>query len=217
MARPVVIDVDDVLRSALGDPHTDDATGRILDAAAELFAIRGIRRCSVEEIAERSGVGRTTVYRRFEQRDQIVEAVLARECHRFFTSIMSSTSGVDRFEDQVIEAFLIGLHTAASSVLTELVRTQPELLALFTVDAAPVIAAATGFLVAAFGPVAEPSQQEQVAGVAEMLVRLAISLLVSGPGVIPVDDDEASRATLHSLLDPLLVPLAAMRTSAGIG
>ena len=217
MVRPVVIDVDDVLRSAVGAPHDDDTSTRILDAAAELFATRGLRRCSVEEIAERSGVGRTTVYRRFEHRNQIVEAVLARECHRFFSSILSSTAGAERFEDQVIEAFLTGLHTAETSVLTDLVRTQPELLSLLTVDAAPVIAAATGYLVVAFGHVADPAQQQHVAAVAEMLVRLAISLVVSGPGAIPVDDDEASRRVLHSLLDPLLAPLAAMRPGGGIG
>jgi AcrR family transcriptional regulator len=148
----VVIDVDDVLRWCSGvlhrrHHHPDP------DAAAELFATRGIRRCSVEEIAERSGVGRTTVYRRFEHRNQIVEAVLARECQRFFTSIMVSTTGMERLEDQVIEAFLTGLHAAETSILAELVRTQPELLAMFTVDGAPVVDAATSFLVAAFGPV----------------------------------------------------------------
>ena len=96
-------------------------------------------------------------------------------------------------------------------MLTELVRTQPELRALFTVDAAPLIAAASGFLVMAFGPVTDADQRRQVAAVAELLVRLAISLVVTGPGAIPSADDDASRAALHSLFDPLLVPLAALR------
>ncbi len=213
MVRPVTIDVDDVLHAALLDVERegDEATARILDAATELFALRGIRRCSVEEIAERSGVGRTTVYRRFEHRNQIVEAVLGRECHRFFTSILSSTVGIDRFEDQVVEAFLSGLHASQTSVLAELVRTQPELLAVFTVDGSAVIGAATGFLVASFGPVDDPSDRQLVASVAELLVRLAISLMISGPGAIPSADDAGSRAALHTLLDPLLVPLASLR------
>ncbi len=216
MARPVVIDVDDVLRSVQVVSSTDDTTTRILDAAAELFATRGIRRCSVEEIAERSGVGRTTVYRRFEHRNQIVEAVLARECQRFFTSIMVSTTGMERLEDQVIEAFLTGLHAAETSILAELVRTQPELLAMFTVDGAPVVDAATSFLVAAFGPVQGEPERRQVAAVAELLVRLAISLMVTGPGSFPVADDDVSRAALHRLLDPLLSPLVAVRGVARI-
>lgn len=211
MAGQVVIDLDDVVRSAWTAPVDDEVTTRILDAAAELFATRGIRRCSVEEIAERSGVGRTTVYRRFEHRNQIVQAVLARESHRFFGSILVATAGIERLEDQVVEAFLTGLLSADTSRLTELVRTQPELLALFTVDAEPVIAAAAGFLVAAFGAVRAPDDAAQVAAVAELLVRLAISLVVSGPGAIPVGDDDRSRAVLHALLDPLVVPLARLR------
>ncbi len=208
-----MIDLDDVVRSALVAHDDDEATARILDAAAELFVTRGIRRCTVEEIAERSGVGRTTVYRRFDHRNQIVAAVLARECHRFFSSILAASAGIERFEDQVVEGFLIGLHTAETSALTGLVRTQPELLALFTVDAGPLIAASSAFLVAAFGPVGDGSARP-VATVAELLVRLAISLVVSGPGAIPVDDDDASRRVLHELLDPVLAPLAAQRSGA---
>jgi AcrR family transcriptional regulator len=210
MAR-TVIDVDDVMRSALVGPPADETTERILDAAAELFVTRGMRRCSVEEIAERSGVGRTTVYRRFEHRNQIVQAVLARETQRFFAGILSATAGIEVFEDLVVEAFLCGLHEARSSLLTEMVRTQPELQALFTVDAEPLIAAATGVLVSAFGPVPTDADRARVAGVAEVLVRLAISLVVSGPGGLPVGDDASSRRALHELLDPLLVPLGALR------
>jgi AcrR family transcriptional regulator len=206
-----VIDVDELMRSALVAPPEDDTTERILDAAAELFVTRGIRRCSVEEIAERSGVGRTTVYRRFEHRNQIVQAVLARETQRFFAGILTATAGIELFEDLVVEAFLCGLDAAQSSLLTEMVRTQPELRSLFTVDAEPLIGAATGFLVMAFGPVPSDDERARVAAVAELLVRLAISLVVSGPGGLPVGDDDASRRALHQLLDPLLVPLAGLR------
>jgi AcrR family transcriptional regulator len=192
-------------------PPADETTERILDAAAELFVTRGMRRCSVEEIAERSGVGRTTIYRRFEHRNQIVQAVLARETQRFFAGILAATAGIQVFEDLVVEAFLRGLGEAQSSLLTEMVRTQPELRALFTVDAEPLIAAATSFLVTAFGPVPEAADRTRVAGVAELLVRLAISLVVSGPGGLPVGDDARSRRALHELLDPLLVPLGELR------
>lgn len=211
MARQVLIDLDDVVRGALDATPTDPATERILDAAADLFATRGLRRCSVEEIAERSGVGRTTVYRRFEHRDQIVEAVLARECHRFFTSILRATEGTERIEDRVVDGLLTGLEMARTSLLGELVRTQPELLALFTVDAAPLIRAATDFLVMAFGPVPDDHARRRVGAVAELLVRLSISWVLSGAGRLPLDDDAESRRALHDLLDPLLVPLGELR------
>ena len=117
----------------------------------------------------------------------------------------------------MVDAFLTGLHAAEASVLADLVRTQPELLRMLTVDAAPVIAAATGVLTAAFGPVPGPRAADQVAGVAELLVRLAISVVVSGPGVVPMQDDAASRRALHALLDPLLGPLDDLRVQGGPG
>ncbi|MFN7147942.1 MAG: TetR/AcrR family transcriptional regulator [Microthrixaceae bacterium] len=211
MARPVAIDVDDLFRAAMSAGAADETTTRILDAAGEVFVERGIRRSSVEMIAERSGVGRTTVYRRFENRQQIVQAVLGRECHRFFGSIMSATSGEQRLEEQVVEGLLMGLHAADTSVLSDLLRTEPELLRLLTVDGEAVVATATMVLVAYFGPVQDDADRRRVAAVAELLVRLSISWVLTPSTAMPLADDESSRRSLHVLLDPLLVPLAALR------
>ena len=48
---------------------------RILDAASALFAERGVQ-VSLDEVAERAGVGVGTVYRRFADREELVNAVL---------------------------------------------------------------------------------------------------------------------------------------------
>ncbi len=47
---------------------------RILEAAAELFAERGLQ-VSLDDVAARAGVGVGTVYRRFADRDALVDAV----------------------------------------------------------------------------------------------------------------------------------------------
>jgi AcrR family transcriptional regulator len=211
VARPVAIDVDDLFRAAMSAGAADETTTKILDAAGEVFVERGIRRSSVEMIAERSGVGRTTVYRRFENRQQIVQAVLGRECHRFFGSILSATSGEQRLEDQVIEGLLMGLHAADTSVLSDLLRSEPELLGLLTVDGDAVVATATMVLVAFFGPVGDEADRRRVAAVAELLVRLAISWVLTPSTAMPLADDAESRRSLHTLLDPVLVPLADLR------
>jgi AcrR family transcriptional regulator len=51
--------------------------GRVLDAAAEVFAERGPD-ASVDEIARRAGVGHGTVFRRFPTKDSLVAAVMCR-------------------------------------------------------------------------------------------------------------------------------------------
>ncbi|WP_235488410.1 helix-turn-helix domain-containing protein, partial [Frankia sp. AvcI1] len=48
---------------------------RILTAARELFVERG-NDVGVEEIARRAGVGMGTLYRRFPNKDALVEAIL---------------------------------------------------------------------------------------------------------------------------------------------
>jgi len=211
MRRTVDIDLDDLLRTATTPLDGDEISTRILDSASELFMTHGIRRCSVEDIAEHSGLGRTTIYRRFDGRGQIIEAVLARECHRFFTSILASTSHLERFQDIVVEGFLTGMRAAETSILSNLVREEPDLLRVLTVDAAPVIAAARSFLVAAFGPVASASDRAQIEAVSEVLVRVAISIVLAEDTVLPISGPDSS-AAMHRLLDPLLDPLAALRS-----
>lgn len=212
MPRSLSVDLDDLVRSIAAGPESDDeVTDRILDAAAELFARHGVRRCTVDDIAEHSGLGRTTVYRRFDGRSQIVTAVLARECRRFFGSIVLATSHLDALQDAAVEGFLTGLRSAETSVLSELVRSEPEVLRLLTIDAGPVVTAGRDVLVAAFGDVESPDDRRRVAVVAEVLVRLAISFVLDGRSTIHMADAERARRDLHALLDPVLDPLAELR------
>lgn len=110
----------------------------------------------------------------------------------------------------MVEGFLTGMRAAEMSVLSNLVREEPDLLRVLTVDAAPVIVVARSFLVAAFGPVERAADRAQIEAVSEVLVRLAISVVLAGDTVLPLSGPDAS-ASLHRLLDPLLDPLAALR------
>jgi AcrR family transcriptional regulator len=53
-----------------------DARDRILDTAYELFSRRGIRGVGVDEVIERAGVAKATLYRHFPSKDQLVLAFL---------------------------------------------------------------------------------------------------------------------------------------------
>jgi AcrR family transcriptional regulator len=48
-----------------GRPRSQEADRAILTAAAELLADRGLSAMSIEEVAARAGVGKTTIYRRW--------------------------------------------------------------------------------------------------------------------------------------------------------
>jgi AcrR family transcriptional regulator len=53
-----------------------DARERILDAAYELFSRRGVRAVGVDEVIERAGVAKATLYRHFPSKDELVLAFL---------------------------------------------------------------------------------------------------------------------------------------------
>jgi AcrR family transcriptional regulator len=55
-----------------------EARERVLDAAYELFARRGIRATGVDDVIERAGVAKATLYRHFPSKEDLVLAFLER-------------------------------------------------------------------------------------------------------------------------------------------
>lgn len=62
---------------------------RVINAAEEVFGEQGIE-AGIPDIAERAGVGKGTVYRNFETKDDLVSAVLAARTTRFNESIVEA-------------------------------------------------------------------------------------------------------------------------------
>ena len=55
-----------------GRPRNESADRAILRAAFEVFVERGIEGASIEEIAEKAGVARTTLYRRWSSKEELI-------------------------------------------------------------------------------------------------------------------------------------------------
>ena len=60
-----------------------DARERILDTAYELFSRRAIRDVGIDEVIERAGVAKATLYRHFPSKDDLVVAFLERREERW--------------------------------------------------------------------------------------------------------------------------------------
>lgn len=60
-----------------------DAHERILDTAYELFSRRAIRDVGIDEVIERAGVAKATLYRHFPSKDELVIAFLERREERW--------------------------------------------------------------------------------------------------------------------------------------
>jgi AcrR family transcriptional regulator len=62
---------------------TPPADERILETAYELFSRRGIRDVGINEVIERSGVAKATLYRHYPSKDELVVAFLRRREQRW--------------------------------------------------------------------------------------------------------------------------------------
>ena len=59
----------------MGRPET---RARLVEAAADLFYEQGIQRTSVEQVIERAGLSRPTLYQHFRSKEELLRAVLER-------------------------------------------------------------------------------------------------------------------------------------------
>lgn len=191
--------------AAVGQPIDDELAVDVLDAAADHLRRFGLARWSVDDVADAAGVGRTSVYRWFGSRDELVHAVLARELRMTLLAVGTATAAVERFEDKAVEAALVCLDSLKGSVVDHLLQHDPQaVLPLLTTGAGPLIeltrAALAPHLLAA-GVAADADQADMLA---ETLARLGLSFVLTRDTVVPVDDPQALRAAMAALITPLL-------------
>jgi AcrR family transcriptional regulator len=194
----------EALVAALSATPGDDEVDRILlNTTRELVAAYGMRRWSVEDVAARSGLGRSTVYRRFEGRGELLHAALAGDVRRFFAAVAGAVAGVDDLEDKVVEGFLVGLGALRRSVLPRLMETDPgSVIAALTAEPLPTVARHA--LVERYLALYPSGDRHRAEVAAEGLVRLAVSFLLMPSSVVDMDDAEAARRTLRLMVAPLV-------------
>jgi AcrR family transcriptional regulator len=62
--------------SGRGRPRLESTDQRIFQAARELLRLKGPAAVNIDSVAARSGVARTTIYRRYRSRDELMNAIL---------------------------------------------------------------------------------------------------------------------------------------------
>jgi AcrR family transcriptional regulator len=184
-----------------------DAAARLLDAAGEVFARRGVVDVTVADVAAAAGCARGTVYRCFPDREALRRAFVARETGRVGARVGARIASIPEPRDRLVEATLAALDE---------VRADPVLSAWFTEassSTAARVAAGTetlGQLVGVFldGLFAEAERQGQLRpgvdreAIADGIVRVVLSLLAQPP-----DGAAGERAARERrIVEQLLVP-----------
>lgn len=189
--------LDGLLDPAPADPAADTTTARILDAAYDQLLTFGLRRTSLEDVAKRAGVARITLYRHVGGRDELIGAVLRREAARVFAQVDAAVAPLDDDVDRLVEGFTVLLRIARSHpLLQRMLSTEADLVVpSLTTSGAAVIAFGreylTGHLLAA-RPAVRLSPDDARA-VAEVLVRLTLSFLLTPTSIVALTDDDDAR------------------------
>lgn len=192
----------------------DETTTAILDAAALLLAVHGLHRWSMEDVADAARVGRTSVYRRFANRDDLVHGVLARELRDTLAAVDAAAATADTLEGKVIEGGLVALAALRGSLVEKLLQADPaNLLPFLTTRAGPLVAMAREALVAGARRAGVDADQQHLAETAEVAARLGLSLIVTRETSFPVDDPDELRASMTRFIAPMLASLSGGKKS----
>ena len=111
------------------DNAADSATTAILDAAVVEFEQHGFRRVALDDVARRARVSRTTIYRRFAGRDELVAAVIDRENAVLFADIADELKSRRPQSNYYVEAFTLSIvRFRQHRVLTRMLADEPGLM-----------------------------------------------------------------------------------------
>ena len=193
----------------LGEDATID---RVAAAALEVFAEYGIRRATIDDVARRAGVSKMTVFRRFENKQGLVGIVIARELRRGMQELDSAWEREQTLEQRLVLGFsFVVSFVRGHTLFDRLLRSEPEvLLPLLTVDGSAALSLYRELIgqrlrAEVDARRAAPADVDQAA---EVIARLAISLLLTRGGAITLDDDKTIVALVRNVLLPMLEPPA---------
>lgn len=184
-------------------PIADTTQERILDAALVEFSSHGLHRVALEDVARRAEVSRTTIYRRFANRDELVAAVIERENVVLFADIAAELKNAGPQANVYVEAFTLSiLRFRRHRVLNQLLVEDPALLlaqlnlhyprAIDRMAEALHLIFPSGF--------ADRVGEQAVAELADCILRYAaMALLLPGPTPLASEQDIRVFATAHFL------------------
>ncbi|MFD1814242.1 TetR/AcrR family transcriptional regulator [Rhodococcus gannanensis] len=166
----------------------------MLDAAREEFERYGIRRTNMDDIARRAGISRSTLYRRFPNKDALVEMLVLRDTATFFAALDRVAADRDP-RGAVVECFTRGVRlTQEMPLVARILESEPELILGLTnrTDGAPIVQAATQ-VASTLRRSGATMSDEDLAAVSELLVRIAVSLMLNPQGQLDISDQDAVR------------------------
>ena len=171
---------------------------RILEGALAAMGRVGLRRFTMHDVSERSGVSRGTVYRYFPTKDDLLEVLAQYEQDRFAGGLVVALAGVaeDELRLEAVAEYILS-YLRRHPALTLMIETEPAFVLGFLRRQLPVFHRITEELLAPLMRRAEPVRSGLVTAdeLDELLLRVVLSVFLV-PG-----DSQAMAGVLEGALD----------------
>ena len=178
-------------------------TDRALNAASECFRQQGVRQTNMGDVAKAAKMARSTLYKYFKDRDELVVSVIEREALQLADEILPQLQKYDSIETMMVESILIALekieaNATLSTILKMDTSSNQLLLATDRLFKLCIETARPGLeKMRSEGGLKKEVKIDQLV---DWVLRILISFLT-----IP-SDAVATRAKKRSLLNAMLIP-----------
>jgi AcrR family transcriptional regulator len=203
-----------------GEP-ADGVSEKILDAALEEFRRSGVRGASLDAIAKRAGIGRVTIYRRFDDKNGLVRALTLREVGLIIAEVDAAAARGKDVGDRFARGFVAMLHSTRTRPFFRswLKREPDDVLRNLTLGGEMMMRLGIAFI-------AQQIRDAQRAGelppydpqpTAEILARFAHSLMLTPRGGISFEEEQESYRFACAYIVPLIMhgPAGTAESAAG--
>jgi AcrR family transcriptional regulator len=186
---------------------TDPVSDRILAAAAELVGRQGDQPTTMAAIAQKAGVGRATVFRRFGSKQEILDRALMRELRMLALALQESAANAETAAAALVECFVLSMGAMRRRpLLRRLAQLEPEKLVAFTRLRRPPVLALwrsmyTSIVETFDAPKVDPLERSALA---DVLIHLTLGYSLVPESSIDLKDDEKLRRVAAAVVAPAL-------------
>ena len=185
-----------------------NAKDRAIDAAESCFIEMGVVKTSMEDVAKKAEMARSTLYRYFKDKDQLIMAVLEREAESIAHYVGERNSRYSDIRAYFIEGILLAINTIESNQLliklfledsntsiSRIMLTSDRLQVIGIQTMREIIepARSSGFL-------RDDISEEKIM---DWLLRIVLSILTT-PSEFTISD-ESKRELLNDMLLPVII------------
>lgn len=190
-------------RTSASLPEQEQA---ILKAAAEEVALVGIGRLNMDVVARQAGVSRSTLYRRFPNRDALITE-LGRQTFDFAMARLQTVEVDAGPREAAVAAFREGVRLLAGEpVMRRFLQFDPDFTATAGMfdEARAFLTSAARAMAKALRAAGATMPDHDLLAVSELHIRLAVSLVEVDTPVLDVTDDGAVAAYARRHLAPMV-------------